>query len=65
VVGKWWAEGRARTRRGADPLDPRALSRWIPAGPHGVRLRDGPSDAGGPVASRSFVSHLTGVTPLP
>jgi len=53
VVGKWWAEGREHAG-GTDPLDPRALRRWVPAGPHGVGLRDGPSEARGLVASRKL-----------
>jgi len=50
---KWWAEGREHAG-GADRLDPRALRRWVPAGPHGVGLMDGPSEAGGSAASRKL-----------
>jgi len=50
---EWWAEGREHGG-GADPLDHRALRRWVPAGPHGVGLMDGPSEAGGSAASEKL-----------
>jgi len=62
VVGKWWAEGSEHAG-GADPLDPRAPWRMVPAGPHGVGLKDAPSEAGGQRRARSFVYHLIGITP--